>query len=130
MKIKRESPVYQMFLKLFFLPNEQYPREIQVDTPGRAVSLAQKLNQCRKQHMGEGAMADAACPWSAKAHGMKVVISERAPRQRTASWILELNSGLEEQKPVELPDGKKLVDGPLGDDMFEKWLKDSNGKNN
>lgn len=86
--LKTDSPIYQLFLSLFFKDGEEYPLVVPCPSPGQAISLAQKLNQCRKQHIGE-APADI-CPFSAKAQESSVIISARASRNRGASWIQEL----------------------------------------
>lgn len=86
--IKTDSPIYQLFLSLFFKDGEEYPLVVPCPSPGQAISLAQKLNQCRKQHIGD-APAEI-CPFSAKAQESSVIISARASRNRGASWIQEL----------------------------------------
>lgn len=86
--IKQSSPIYQLFLSTFFKEDKEYPFNIECPSPGKAISLAQKLNQCRKQHIGEA--PENICPLSAKAQGNTVTISSRATRIRSAEWIQTL----------------------------------------
>lgn len=104
--LKQDSPIYQLFLSLFFKDEGEYPLCIPCPSPGQAISLAQKLNQCRKQHIGE-APAEI-CPFSAKAQESSVIISARASRNRGASWIQELahqhgESNMHMPPPVHMP---------------------------
>lgn len=90
--IKQSSNVYQIFLNTFFQDDSAYPFRIECPTPGKAISLAQKLNQCRKQHIGE-APAEI-CPISAKAENTSVILGARGSRNpREAEWIRAIAEG-------------------------------------
>ena len=137
--IKQSSPIYQLFLSVFFKDDGEYPFNIECPSPGKAISLAQKLNQCRKQHIGEA--PENICPLSAKAQGNTVTISQRATRIRSAEWIQTLasvhntepeqsaafntafNDASNMHMPWHSPDTPATARPDSQDELLNKWYK-------
>lgn len=90
----RKSASYQYFEKLFFLEEHQYPLFVPVESRGQATSMAQKLNQCKKQHFNQGANTweRQQQPVGAEDHLNNLTAKAVEDPSSTSGWSVEISA--------------------------------------